>query len=71
MVSPNGTVTKLDKLRAGQPVAVCAGFETFLFHTTLVNVAALLMSQARAVSTRATTAVAALVLYIINAGAAV
>jgi len=62
MVSPNGTVTKLDKPRARQLVAVCAGFETFLFHAALVNVTALLMSQARAVSTRAAAAVAVLVL---------
>ncbi len=71
MMSPDGTVAELDKLGTGHLTAVCTGFELFLFHTTLIDFTASLMFYSRAIPTSATTAVAALILKIVNARTAI
>ncbi len=58
VMSPNGTIAKLNQLRAGQFVAVFTGFEMFMLHATLVDVAAYMMFDCGAGSTHAPATVA-------------
>jgi hypothetical protein len=71
MMSPDGTVTELNQLRAGQLITVFAGFKMFLFQAAGVNITVYVMLGGGTCSARAFTAVASLILNVINAGATV
>lgn len=62
MMSPNGTVTELNQLRAGELVAVFTCFEIPLLHTTPVNVAGCMMPNCGTGSTYASATVAGFIL---------
>jgi len=62
MMSPNGTVTELNQLRAGEVVAVFTCFELPLLHATLVNVAGHMMLNCGTGSTYASATVAGFIL---------